>query len=331
MSMSDEMAEPLAFPDPVIYSGTTGFIKIQSGDSFKECPALLSSLSGRVYECGQVIKNALFGEVMVGALAQPVNEEIYCRSADYVAIKKICSDKLADPQLHFEDPMKEIAALQFFDDDPNPHLVRIYECLYDGANYYTVMEFCSGGTFSDLLASHNKFTETKAIVFFSHIVAGLLHMKSHGVCHRDLSLQNLVLSGDGVCKIIDLGMALRVPYEECDGCAKFFYLKKQGACGKPNYMAPEVFNNEEPLDTFKADIWALGVILFAFLAGRPPCNRASENDEIYRFIRDGNLTQLMALWKIEVSENIINLLVMMLQVDPKSRPSLEQIWEYLHS
>ena len=318
------MDNPKAFTDPVIHHGDTGFLKIKSGDSsFQECPGIISS-SGMVYEFGQVIKDAIYGQVLVGVIVQPVNAEMYARSETIVAVKKICFQKMNAIGITFEDPMKEIAALQFLGNS-HPNIIQIFECIYDGVDYYTIMEFCSAGCFSDLLTVHKRFTERQAQVFFRHLVDGVQHMQSYGVCHRDLSLQNLVLSGDGFCKIIDLGMALRVPYVENEDSVEFLMMPPQGACGKKNYMAPEVIVNTQPLNGFQVDIWALGIILFSFLVGRPPMSCASESNQEFCTIRDGKLTALIRFWKLDLSPLAVNFLQRLFQADPARRLTLAEI------
>jgi serine/threonine protein kinase len=313
---------PKEFPDPVVHRGNTGFLNIQSGDSFQECPGIISS-SGMVYEFGQVIKDAIYGQVLVGVVVQPVNAELYARTETLVAVKKVSFQKMNELGVTFEDPMKEIAALQFLGNHPN--IIQIFECISDDVDYYTMMEFCSSGSFSDLLALHKKFTESQSQVFFRHLVEGLQHMQSYGVCHRDLSLPNLVLSGDGFCKIIDFGMALRVPYTDSTEGVEFLLMPPQGACGKKNYMAPEVIVNTEPLNGFQVDVWALGVILFSFLVGRPPMSHASESDAHFCCIRDGKLTALIRYWKLDLSPRAVHFLQRLFQVEPARRLTLADI------
>lgn len=325
--MVDDPRDPIEFPDPVVHQGKTTSLKIKSGDSFQECRGITSS-SGTVYEFGQVIKDAIYGEVLVGVVVLPHDADIYARTETIVAVKRICFQKMNEIGVTFEDPMKEIAALQFME-KPHQNIIRIYECIYDGEDYYTMMEFCSAGSFSDLLSLHKKFTESQSRVFFRHVVEGLQHMQSYGLCHRDMSLQNLVLSGDGYCKIIDLGMALRVPYATTPGGGvSFSLMPPQGACGKQNYMAPEVVENCSPFHGFQVDIWALGVIMFSFLVGRPPMEYASSQDVNFCYIREGKLTALIRYWRLDyLSPKAINLLQKLLQPDHAKRPTLAEILE----
>lgn len=75
-----------------------------------------------------------------------------------------------------------------------------------------------------------------------------------------MSLENLLLVDEGnIVKIIDLGLALRIP-QTADGRA--VPLLPQGPCGKQRYMPPEVLMSSAAFDGFAVDIWACGVMLF---------------------------------------------------------------------
>lgn len=76
---------------------------------------------------------------------------------------------------------------------------------------------------------------------------------------RDVSLENLLFDGRNRVKLIDLGLALRIPRNP-DGSA--VPLPPQGACGKQFYMSPEVLTSSGRFDGFAVDVWAVGITLF---------------------------------------------------------------------
>ena len=106
------------------------------------------------------------------------------------------------------------------------------------------------------------------------------------MCHRDLSLENIMVHNEN-CLIIDMGMCLRVPYNDptrqgaiadvTRGTTRRL-MRPQGVCGKHNYMSPEVFANTDAFDGFAIDVWAAGVILYIMLTGFPPYDQASRTD-----------------------------------------------------
>jgi serine/threonine protein kinase len=174
-------------------------------------------------------------------------------------------------------------------------------------------------------------------------------MQRAGICHRDLSLENLLVHQNG-CLVIDLGMCLRIPYVEQDRpnqsladtmnqmsltcqnggtgrtphCERLL-MKPQGTCGKWIYMSPEIHNNKDAFDGFAVDMWAAGVILFLMLTGFPPWERACATDDRFKYMTAGYLVQMLTEWDLGLSSDGMDLLQRMLWLDPKDRLSLAQV------
>ena len=91
----------------------------------------------------------------------------------------------------------------------------------------------------------------------------------HGnlICHRDLKLENILVSDRQRIKIIDFGFGIRTKE---DVNLKIF-------CGTSAYMSPEIVKKSD-YNGFKADIWALGVVLYVMLTGRFPFKAKSEKE-----------------------------------------------------
>jgi serine/threonine protein kinase len=155
-----------------------------------------------------------------------------------------------------------------------------------------------------------------------------------GVCHRDLSLENVLVDVDK-CMIIDMGMCLRVPYSDPVNKGKITdvtrgnhvrrLMKPQGVCGKHNYMSPEVFANTDNFDGFAIDLWAAGVILYIMLTGFPPYDQASITDQRFELIVTGRLGEQLRNWDICLSDEACDLMQRMLQLKPGKRMTLAQI------
>jgi serine/threonine protein kinase len=157
-----------------------------------------------------------------------------------------------------------------------------------------------------------------------------------GVCHRDLSLEN-VLVDEQNCVIIDMGMCLRIPYDNGTSESEIVdviagkrrrLMKPQGVCGKHNYMSPEVYNNVDNFDGFAIDLWAAGVILYIMLTGFPPYDQASLTDERFKLIIHGQLVQQLNHWDIFPSAEAGDLLQRMLRLHPRDRLTLAQIMSH---
>lgn len=189
---------------------------------------------------------------------------------------------------------------------------------------------------------------------------GIETLQHVGICHRDMSLENLLVHRDGAL-IIDMGMCLLVPFgDSAMGLTSSFnqmdmngtmnpaviqtntsqasstllmsgrgrprrLILPQGTCGKWIYMSPEIYQNSEPFDAFAVDMWAAGVILFLMLTGFPPWERACPTDERFHYMTAGYLVQMLTEWEIGLSSDAMDLLQRMLFLDPKDRLSLDQV------
>lgn len=186
---------------------------------------------------------------------------------------------------------------------------------------------------------------------FSFETQGLENLQRSGICHRDMSLENLLVH-ENCALIIDMGMCLRIPYDtnslsdtfnsmnldattngDTGNPPPFFngktqprhLMTPQGTCGKWIYMSPEIYKNEEPFDGFAVDMWAAGVILFLMLTGFPPWERACMTDDRFKYMTAGYLVQMLTEWEIGLTSDAMDLLQRMLFLDPKDRLSLDQV------
>jgi serine/threonine protein kinase len=159
------------------------------------------------------------------------------------------------------------------------------------------------------------------------------HLQSLGICHRDMSLENILVDAEK-CLVIDMGMCLRVPYNDPSGRgdvtdvahgATRRLMKPQGVCGKHNYMSPEVYANTDAFDGFAIDLWAAGVILYIMLTGFPPYDQASRTDQRFDLIVNGRLVNQLVSWGINISPEAGDLLQSMLVVDPRHRLTLAEV------
>lgn len=134
--------------------------------------------------------------------------------------------------------------------------------------------------------------------------------------------------------VIDLGMCLRVPYDDGDTVTDVSagtlrrLIRPLIPCGKPNYISPEILRSEEPFDGFAVDLWATGVILFIMLVGLPPWEFARMEDPRYRMVVRGGLEQMLRSWNRAISPQAADLLQKMLREDPRQRLSLIEIRDH---
>lgn len=176
---------------------------------------------------------------------------------------------------------------------------------------YIILEYCDS---KDMFSWINKFgplSEHDAIYVFRQMMCAMEYCHSFNICHRDLKPENILLSEEGDIKIIDFGMAALHQNDQM--------LKT--SCGSPHYAAPELLKNNSYRGD-KADVWSMGVILFAMLAQRLPFD-------------DPNLQNMLSLSKRaiynmpeEFSVNAKDLIRRILVTDPEKRISLQDMWDH---
>lgn len=103
--------------------------------------------------------------------------------------------------------------------------------------------------------------ESEARDLFWQLAAGVSHIHSRGVAHRDLKLENVLFDDFGNLKVADFGL--------CNTFAKDGQTLLKTACGSPDYAAPEIVKHQAYCGA-KADAWSCGVILFAMLTAMLP-------------------------------------------------------------
>jgi serine/threonine protein kinase len=117
---------------------------------------------------------------------------------------------------HAENPLQEVAAMQLIGDS-NRHVMGTIETLFDGSNLNVIMPYAGSGDLFEMLQESQErgqgFPEAEARYWFRQIMDGIRHLHGKGVCHRDLSPENVMIDNDNSL-IIDMGMAIRVPYSD---------------------------------------------------------------------------------------------------------------------
>lgn len=133
------------------------------------------------------------------------------------------------------------------------------------------MEFISGYDLSDLLRIKGAFESNVGVVMAKQICSAMNAAHEQGIIHRDLKPTNMIINRQGVLKIMDFGLAMKVGKQDSGEPSKSNTADtKTMVAGTPRYMAPEQFTDGE-LDQ-RTDIYAIGIILYAIFNGKPPFN-----------------------------------------------------------
>uniref|UniRef100_A0A0A1X8U8 non-specific serine/threonine protein kinase n=1 Tax=Zeugodacus cucurbitae TaxID=28588 RepID=A0A0A1X8U8_ZEUCU len=220
-----------------------------------------------------------------------------------VAIKII--DKTCLNPEYLTKTFREISILKSL---RHPHITRLYEVMQSETMIYLVTEYASNGEIFDHLADNGPMKELEAARVFTQLVSAVQYCHSMGVVHRDLKAENVLLDKDMNIKLADFGFSNR--YEEGSPLTTW--------CGSPPYAAPEVFQGLE-YDGPKADIWSLGVVLYALVCGALPFN----GDTLLEL--KGRVVTGKFRIPYFMSRDCEHLLRNMLIVEPDRRYTLKQI------
>jgi serine/threonine protein kinase len=201
------------------------------------------------------------GEGGMGSVYQAVQNPIDRMVAIKVLLGKLAQDEVAVKR--FEQEARAVSKMQ------HPNTVTIFDYgTTDDDRLYIVMEFLRGKTLSDALrASAGGIEERRTIHIIRQVCASLGDAHAAGIIHRDLKPDNIFLTEMGGSKdwvkVLDFGVAKMA---DAEGAST---LTQTGMIfGTPKYMSPEQAEGK-PID-FRADIYAIGVVMYELLTGRPP-------------------------------------------------------------
>uniref|UniRef100_A0A672MRE4 non-specific serine/threonine protein kinase n=1 Tax=Sinocyclocheilus grahami TaxID=75366 RepID=A0A672MRE4_SINGR len=193
------------------------------------------------------------------------------------------------------------------------HVCRLYHVIETSSKIYMVLEYCPGGELFDYIIAKDRLSEEETRVFFHQIISAMAYVHSQGYAHRDLKPENLLIDEDHNLKLIDFGLCAKPK-----GGLGFELLT---CCGSPAYAAPELIQGKAYIGS-EADVWSMGVLLYALLCGFLPFD--DDNCMVlYRKITRGKYSN--PHW---LSPASILLLNQMMQVDPKRRLTVKQLLDH---
>jgi tetratricopeptide (TPR) repeat protein len=159
----------------------------------------------------------------------------------------------------------------------HPHIVHIYEMGECEGRLYFSMEYVAGGNLGQKLGT--PWPPREAAALAATLAAAVHAVHQQGIIHRDLKPANVLLTPDGTPKVTDFGLAKFLVGARGDTVTGMLL-------GTPAYMAPEQARGKAREVTQAADVWALGAILYALLAGRAPFLGESHHEIMTRVIHE---------------------------------------------
>jgi serine/threonine protein kinase len=189
---------------------------------------------------------------------------------------------------------------------------------------YIVLEYVDGNELLDLLMDNGGFSEELGRYVFKMMLRGLNHCHSNGITHRDLKPDNMMLTKDGIVKLVDFGLSSTLVGTKKDGYCRTAY-------GTKAYMAPEIFVGK--YDGIKVDIYAMGIILFILIFNAFPLDVARIEDPKFKALLKGNWEDFWKLYYRErsregladISDELKSLISLMIIPDADCRPNLSDV------
>jgi len=229
-----------------------------------------------------------------------------------VAIKVLPSRYAADADRlgRFEQEARASGALT------HPNLVTVFDVGLHHGRPYLVTELLEGETLRERLG-RGPLSAARACDIAAALARGLAAAHAKGIVHRDLKPENVVVTRDGRVKIVDFGVAkLRAPDAGTGGAPNA--LDRQTASGvivgTAGYMAPEQIRGADA--DGRADVFALGVVLFELLTGRRAFDRPSRTETLEATLGDDPLAAIDAQ---NVAPAILRIVQRCLEKDPVAR------------
>ncbi|HCN79353.1 MAG TPA: hypothetical protein DIT13_19495, partial [Verrucomicrobiales bacterium] len=162
-----------------------------------------------------------------------------------------------DFAMRFEREAQAMAKLS------HPNIVGVHDYGEAGPDYlYIVMELVDGADLMDVIRT-GRMTQEMALTLLPQICDALQFAHDHGIVHRDIKPSNIMLTREGRVKIADFGLAKHFDAESS------FRTQTGTGMGTPDYAAPEQFDPNATID-HRADIYALGVMIYQMITGQLP-------------------------------------------------------------
>ena len=182
-----------------------------------------------------------------------------CRMLNrYVAVKVLKTEFANDKEFlsRFNKEAQAAAAIN------SPNIVNVYDVGHEGDTHYIVMEYVEGQTLKEYIDKNGMLSWQQTVDYAIQICTALDRAHKHGIVHRDIKPQNIILTNDGVLKVTDFGIARASTNETVN--------MGESTMGSVHYFSPEQARGSYTDE--KSDIYSLGVVMYELITGKLPFN-----------------------------------------------------------
>lgn len=248
-----------------------------------------------LYKFVKLIGKGAFGKVTLG---------LHKLTGKHVAIKTFEKSYMKD-DFSRKKVFQEVYILKKIH---HSNIIRLLEVFESSKHFFIVMEYAGAGDLLHYVKKKRRLPENEARFIFKQVLYGLGHCHCRSVLHRDIKLDNVLLDNEKGIKLCDFGVSKIIK--------KHQFIREQ--CGTPAYIAPEIIA-DEGYEGFFADLWSLGVVLYAMLCGTVPF-KAPNMKELHVLIKKGDYK-----FPVEISEESKDLIRKLLVLNPPDRMSIPEI------
>jgi eukaryotic-like serine/threonine-protein kinase len=224
---------------------------------------------------------SILGYKIISKIGQGAMGSIYKAlqvSMDRIVAIKCLAPKYAQNDKFRERFLREARAVARLN---HPNIIQGIDVGDSNGVHYFAMEYIDGPTVGELLKRGGALDEKRALNIVTQIARALQHAFNHGIIHRDIKPDNIMLTREGVAKLCDLGLAKVATPTDNDSSGT----KPGASMGTPYYIAPEQARGEQTVDT-RADIYSLGASFYHMTAGDVPFPGQSAADVISKHLTE---------------------------------------------
>ena len=236
------------------------------------------------------------------------NEPVACKAVD---LRNIVNDSFWK---HFKNELIVHSQIH------HSAIAQVKDVLVDATHIYVMVEMCDGGDLGHFVQAHSGLSESQARHYFWRIMDAISYIHERGVAHRDIKLENILITSADEAKLTDFGLCKIQTIDSPMMTTR---------CGTLAYVAPEILKGgEEPYDGMKADIWSAGIVLYAMVANHLPWSEDESlppetlMQETTRQILEGDIALPNVSWELQ------DLIGSMLIGDPEERPSASDVMQH---